>query len=194
MRNLLVCMALLGSACGTLHRYDYSGEPDPRKSEYVIGVADALSIQVWKNPELSKDVTVRPDGTITLPLIGDLKADGRTPSQLRDEVTRQLTKFVRGEGVVVTIAVTGVNSYRFTISGNVAQAGVFSSNRYLTVLEAIQLAGGPSRFASPRKMRLYRQGRDGVTRVIPLDYEALLSGAQPEANLPLLAGDHIYVP
>lgn len=193
MRSHLLLPVLLSACAGAVH-YDYSKEPDPRRSEYVIGVADTLSITVWKSPELSSEAVVRPDGTITLPLIGDLTADGLTPSQLKDEITRSLAKFVRSEGAVVTISVTGVNSYSFTVSGNVGHPGVFTSKKYVTVLEAVQLAGGPNRFASAGKTQLMRRDRGGNVRIIPIDYPAVLAGRQPEANLALMAGDQLYVP
>lgn len=192
-RLSVVAILLLG-ACATTQSYDYSKEPDPRKLEYVIGVNDHLAIQVWKNPDLSGEVVVRPDGTITLPLIGDLVAEGRTPTQLRAEVLRNLEKFVRGDGAVVTVAITAVNSYSFTVSGKVEHPGVFQSQKYVTVLEAMQLAGGPNRFASPRKMQLMRRDRSGQLRVIPVDYAAILAGKAPAANLVLLAGDQLHVP
>jgi polysaccharide export outer membrane protein len=194
MQRTTPALLVLLSACGATMRYDYSKEPDPRRSEYVIGVSDRLNIRVWKTPDLSTEVTVRPDGTITMPLIGDLTADGRTPSQLRDEISRQLSRFVRDEGAVVTIAVTGVNSYSFTISGNVERPGVFTSQKYVTVLEAMQLAGGPNRFASPKETKLLRRGLGGKLRTIPINYLAVLEGTQPEANLALMAGDQLYVP
>lgn len=189
-------MALVAACAGSRGAtYDYSREIDPRKGEYVIGVGDGLSIQVWKNIDLSKEVVVRPDGTITLPLIGDLHADGLTPTQLRNEVSKELVKFVRGESQVVTIAVTAVNSYNFTVSGNVERPGVFSSQRYVTVVEAIQLAGGPNRFASPREVKLVRRNRrDGKERSIPINYPAIIDGTMPAANLALMAGDQLHVP
>ena len=199
MKRALVLLSLLASACATAPKpsqaYDYSKEPDPRRSEYVIGVADVLSILVWKYPDLSRDVTVRPDGTITMPLIGDLNADGRTPSQLKAEVAAQLAKFVRDESAVVTVAVTTVNSYSFTVSGAVERPGVFSSNKYVTVLEAVQLAGGPNRFAKPREAQIMRRDKKtGSLRIIPIDYPTVLDGSQPEANLVLLPGDQVYLP
>lgn len=196
MRTVLPAVLVLLSACGARRGVpiDYLAEPDPRKSEYVIGVADVLSIQVWNNPDVSREVTVRPDGTITLPLIGDLTAAGRPPSALKEDVSVRLAKFLRGEGALVTVAVTAVNSYRFTVSGNVERPGVFTSQKYVTVLEAIQLAGGPNRFASPRKTKLMRRDRAGKLRVIPIDYRAVLEGERPEADLALIAGDQIHVP
>ncbi len=187
-------MCLLAAACGApaIH-YDYTREPDPRRSEYVIGVSDHLAIKVWKNPDLSTEAIVRPDGTITMPLIGDLKAAGRTPTDLKAEVSKQLANFIRDESAVVTIAVTAVNSYSFTVSGNVEHAGVFSSPKYVTVLDAVQLAGGLNRYAGS-EVRLYRHDPSGKMRMIPIDYKAVQEGRQPEANLALLPGDQIYVP
>jgi len=196
MSQTIPALLVLLSACGSTVRYhyDYSKEPDPRRSEYVIGVADHLTIRIWKNADLSTEAIVRPDGTVTMPLIGDLTADGKTPSQLRDEITKQLATYVRDEGAVVTIAVTGVNSYSFTVSGKVERPGVFSSQKYLTVVEGMQLAGGPNRFASPTKTKLFRRDRKGKMRIIPINYSAVLDGTQPEANLTLMAGDQLYVP
>ena len=193
-KALPALLATLTACASARYDYDYAKEPDPRQSEYVIGVADSLSIRVWKNPELSAEVTVRPDGTITVPLIGDLHADGLTPSQLKTVLVRQLAKYVRDESAVVTIAVTGVNSYSFTVIGNVTTPGVFTSRKYVTVLEAMQLAGGPNRFASPKETRLLRRNRGGELRTIPINYSAIIDGTQPQANLVLLPGDQIYVP
>jgi polysaccharide biosynthesis/export protein len=198
MTRFLAWPLLLLAACATSSQgpsYDYSREPDPRKSEYVIGVADQLSILVWKYPEFSRDVTVRPDGTITLPLIGDLRADGKPPSQLKAEIVKQLGKFVRDESAVVTVSVSASNSYNFTVSGNVERPGLFSANRYLTVLEGIQLAGGPNRFASPQNTQITRRDRQtGAVRTIPVDYAGVLDGSRPSANVVLLAGDQVFVP
>ena len=187
----VVCLA---AACGgTIAHYDYSKEPDPRKSEYVIGVSDHLTIRVWKNGDLSTDVIVRPDGTITMPLLGDMVAAGRTPTELRGEVQHQLANYIRDESAVVTVAVTAVNSYSFTVSGNVEKAGVYASQKYVTVLDAIQLAGGLNRYAGS-EVRLYRRSNGGKLRIIPINYTAVQEGRQPEANLALLPGDQLYVP
>jgi polysaccharide export outer membrane protein len=191
---VLVLVALSGCGAAPVYDYDYAKEPDPRRSEFVIGVADRLAIKVWKNADLSTEVVVRPDGTITMPLIGDLRAAGRTPTELRAEITQQLAKFVRDEGATVTVAVTGVQSYSFTVSGNVEKPGVFKSEKYVTVLEAVQLAGGPNRYASPSRTRIFRQGKDGQQKTIPVNISALEKGEHLEMNLALYAGDQVYVP
>lgn len=193
--SLLV--SLLVAACGSSSvRYDYpyAKEPDPRRSEYVIGIADHLAIRVWKNGDLSTDAIVRPDGTITLPLIGDMKAVGRTPTELKTDIQKLLANYIRDESAVVTVAVTEVKSYSFTVSGNVEHPGVFLSAKYVTVLDAIQLAGGLNRFASAEKTEVVRSDKQGNQRRIPVNFIAVQKGEQPEANIALLAGDQVYVP
>jgi polysaccharide export outer membrane protein len=192
---LVVALALL-SACPTkTPYYDYSKEPDPRGQEYVIGVSDGLQITVWKNPDLSANTIVRPDGTITLPLIGDLRATGRTPSELKAEITQRLQTYIRDESAVVTVAVTAVNSYKFTVSGNVTAPGIYRSQSYVTVAEAVALAGGPNRFANTALIQIVRRDpRTGELRRIPVNYEDIRSAKRPEANLVLLSGDTVFVP
>lgn len=187
---LLVAIMLVG--CGPAP-YDYSKEPDPRKKEFVIGASDALKITVWKNPELSTDAKVRPDGTITMPLIGDIQAAGRTPGQLKQEIASKLGAYIKDESAAVSIAVTEVNSYRFTVAGNVERGGIFTSKYYVTVAEAIALAGGLNKFASPKKLVIVRMDATG-TRRIPIDYDRIASGEHPEENLVLLSGDTLFAP
>jgi polysaccharide export outer membrane protein len=181
--------------CGpSLPNYDYSKEPDPRRSEYVIGVGDSLNINVWKNPSLSGTVVVRPDGTVTMPLVGDLRAQGKTPSQLRTEITKRVSEYVKLDGSGITIAVAQVNSYSFTISGQVGKPGMVSSKQYLTIAEAIAQAGGFTRFAQRDKIVLTRRTPDGKVKRIPIVYEFIENGTHPEMNLVMLAGDSLHVP
>ena len=192
-RVLILCLlastAIVG--CGPAY-YDYSKEPDPRKGEFVLGVNDALHVNVWKNAELSVDARVRPDGTITMPLVGDIKAAGRTPSSLKSEITKRLQSFVRDEGAIVSIAVTEVNSYRFTVAGQVEHAGLLTAKYYVTASEAIAMAGGLNRFANPHRLTLVRNDQRGLRR-IPIDYERIASGLHPEEDVVLLAGDTLFV-
>jgi polysaccharide export outer membrane protein len=182
--------------CATTHaNYDYASEPDPRKLEYQLGPSDVVHITVWHNPDLSGESVVRPDGTITLPLIGDLRAAGRTPGQLRTEIAQRLSTFLKEDAATVTVAVTSINSYRFTVSGNVDRPGAYTANHYVTVSEAITLAGGPNKFGSPEEMVIIRPDpAKGAYKRIPVDYTSILNGSHPEQDLPLLAGDTIYVP
>ncbi|MCU0691447.1 MAG: polysaccharide export protein [Polyangiaceae bacterium] len=187
-------LTLLACSQPMLSNYPYQKEPDPRRAEYVIGVSDNLRIRVWKNPELNTDIQVRPDGTLTMPLIGDVRADGLTPSQLRNEIRQRLGVYIKDEAAIVTVAVTEANSYSVTVSGNVAQPGVFTSRQYLTVADAIALAGGPTRFANPDDAVLIRSdGRGGVRR-IPINYTQIAKGVATKANLVLMRGDALFVP
>lgn len=195
---LAVLVSLVGCFAGACAhpqpRFNYAAEIDPRKQDYVLGASDVLRITVWHNADLSGDATVRPDGTITLPLVGDVRAAGRTPAQVRAEISQRLSMFIKDEAAIVTVAVTAINSYRFVVGGNVEKPGTYSSNHFVTVSEAISLAGGPNRFSSPDETVVIRTSSDRGTRRIPVDYLAILNGTRPEADLPLLAGDIVYVP
>jgi polysaccharide export outer membrane protein len=189
-----VAAALLGGCAYKLPPYDYAREPDPRKDEFRLGPGDVLHVTVWHNTDLSGDATVRPDGTISLPLIGDVHAAGRTTAELRTEITQKLKTFIKDESATVSVAISTINSYRFVVSGNVEHPGVFIANHYVTVSEAMALTGGPNRFSSPVETVIIRTDAAGKTRRIPIDYPSILDGKHPEHDLALLPGDTIYVP
>ncbi|HEX3903418.1 MAG TPA: polysaccharide biosynthesis/export family protein [Polyangia bacterium] len=194
-RLLLAALLLVPSACATVHPYyDYASEPDPRKQEFLLGPADVVRINVWKNTDLSVDATVRPDGRISMPLLGEIPAGGRTLAQLRSEIAQRLTTFVKDESATVTVTVQNINSYHFLVSGNVEHAGEFTSTHYVTVREALALAGGPNRFGSADQAVIIRVDPKRGTKRIPIDYTAILDGTHPEQDLPIVAGDLIYVP
>ena len=198
LNNLSVAMLSLAAALGgcayKLPPYDYAREPDPRKDEFKVGPSDVLRVTVWRNPDLSGDAIVRPDGTISLPLIGDLKAAGRTPTEIRTDIANRLKAYIKDESATVTVAISVLNSYRFVVSGNVEHPGALSANHYVTVSEAMALAGGPNKFSDPGGTVIIRVNADGGTRRIPVDYNGVLAGTRSNENLPLLAGDTIYVP
>jgi polysaccharide export outer membrane protein len=191
--QLAILIAVIGCGAGIPH-YDYSQETDPRKAEYVIGIGDTLQVRVWKNPELSTDPQVRPDGTITITLIGDIPAVGLTPTQLRDKIKARLNQYIRDEAAVVTVAVSSIESYQITVSGRVAHPGVVSSYRYVTIVDAVALAGGPTTFASPENTILFRLNPDGSTRRIPIRYDLVVKGEHQEMNLVLKRGDQLLIP
>ncbi len=191
--SLMAAVVITSAAmagCHSLPSYDYKSEPDPRASEFKIGPLDLISVLVWKNKDLSADVVVRPDGIVTLPLIGDLRAAGRTPSDIKNEVTHRLTDFVRNEEIVVSVAVSQVNSYYFTVSGNVEHAGLFTAKTYVSAVEAVAMAGGPNRFAGDSIFIV----RGQPVRRIPIDLSSATSGEHPEMNLIVMRGDVIVVP
>lgn len=175
--------------------YDYTREPDPRTSPYVLGPSDTVRINVWKSAEFSTEAIVRPDGTITMSLIGDIKAAGRTTKELKDEISQRLSAYLKSEETPVTVAVTGVNSYRFTVSGAVEHAGIFAPKYYVAVSDAIAMAGGLNKFANGDKAVILRT--DAATRKqrrIPVVWSQIQSGARPEMDLVLLSGDTLMVP
>lgn len=187
----LVCVSV--GCAAPQRRYNYSREPDPSRGEFLLGPADELRITVWRNPELSSDATVRPDGTVTLPLIGDLPAVGLTARALRDEIAQRLRAYVK-EGAVVTVALMRVNSYRFTVAGKVSRVGMYSARHYVTVSEAIAMAGGPTRFAAAEQTLILRRDNHGHIRRVPIDYQAVAAGRAPAQDLVVLPGDTLYVP
>jgi polysaccharide export outer membrane protein len=192
LRLALLVLAFVVLDCGARNvdaaaLYADAARNDPRTRPYVIGVSDVVRIAVWKDPNLSTDAAVRPDGTITLPLVGEIVAAGRTVVELQRNIAEHLSAFAKD--AVVTVAVVEVNSYRFTVAGNVERPGMFSPRYYVTVSEAIALAAGPNRYASTGNVVIVRG-----THRIPIDYDAILSGKSPEQDVVVLAGDAVRVP
>ena len=197
MRYVLV-LAVLLAACGA-RSFDpaiYKAEPDPRNKELVLGVGDVLEIRVWEQKDLNADPTIRPDGTITMPLVGDLPAAGDTPSALKAKIKKALESYLKlPAGNEITVAVKAWKSYRFTLEGEVGKPGVYTSDGYVTVGEAIAMGGGLTRFARRDGVTLLRTTpKSGKVRQIPLDYDALASGKRLDMNIWVLPGDTIWVP
>jgi polysaccharide export outer membrane protein len=157
----------------------------------VIGVADVVRVGVWKDESLSADAIVRPDGTITMPLVGELRAAGRTAAELQKDASQRLTTLVKD--AAVTVSVTEINSYRFTVAGNVEHPGLFSARYYLTVSEALALAGGPNRYADTDEVVVVRAVNGNLLR-IPINYDDILAGRSPEQDIVILSGDSVRVP
>jgi polysaccharide export outer membrane protein len=196
-RALAVVAIVLATGCPhRLPTYDYSKEPDPRSKELTLGVGDQVAINVWEQANLNTEATIRPDGTITMPLVGDVKAAGETPSSLKAKIKAKVGDYVKlAAGTDVTVAVKSWKSYRFTIQGEVVRSGVFTSDQYVTVADALALAGGLTRFAKRNEITLTRRDpKSGELRHIPLDYEALASGKRPDMNIYVLPGDTIWIP
>lgn len=193
---LAAAVVVLATGCPSkTANYPWEKEPDPRGKELVLGAGDVIGINVWENSNLNTEATIRPDGTITMPLIGDIKAAGETPTTLKARIKTQLQNYVKVQGTEITVAVKAWKSYRFTIQGEVGRPGVYSSDQYLTVADALAQAGGLTRFAKRNEIQLTRRDmKTGETRHIPLDYEALASGKRPEMNIYVLPGDTIWVP
>jgi polysaccharide biosynthesis/export protein len=197
MRLVLVFLLLAISAC-TPKQYPanvYSSQPDPRNKEITLGVGDVVSINIWDQKDLNTEATIRPDGTITMPLVGDIKASGQTPTALREKIKQLLTNYIKlSAGNEVTVAVKAWKSYRFTVQGEVGRPGVYTSDEWITVADVLALAGGPTRFADRGGITLLRTDASGQRLNIPLHFDLLASGKRPDMNIFVLPGDVIYVP
>lgn len=187
---VMLTAAVLELGCGPHAQYDYAREPDPRSQEFRVGPLDQISVVVWKNKELSVEVTVRPDGIITLPLIGDVKAEGHTPSELQREISNRLSAYLKEEERIVSVGVAAVNSYHFTVLGSVEHAGYYTAKNYVTAVEAVAMAGGPNRFAGHDLVIV----RGNPARRIPIDMRRAQSSEHANENLVVLRGDLIVVP
>jgi polysaccharide export outer membrane protein len=167
-------------------------EPDPMNlDDYVIGPADKLRIEVWKNPELGATVPVRPDGKISTPLLDDVQAAGLTPLELKEVLTESLREYV--ENPDVTVVVAEVSSPIVFLLGGVGRQGPIPLTHNLRVLDAISYAGGFSQFADRDDVRVLRRTPNGLVEH-RFDYDAYLDGDAPESNFLLHPGDTIVVP
>lgn len=160
--------------------------------DYVIHPADVLDISVWKEPEISsKNLPVRPDGKISLPLVNDVQASGLTASQLADSITEKLKKFMSDPQV--TVVVSGINSQRYYIVGEVGHGGVFALLPGMTALQAISAAGGLNQFANSKKIYILRS-QNGQQIKLPFNYKEVVKGQDMQENVQLKPGDTIIVP
>lgn len=162
-------------------------------AEYIIGPEDVLDITVWKNTDLSKTVQVRPDGRISLPLIGDVTAVGRTSAQLTEDIGSRLKSYM--ENPTVSIVVKEVNSYAIFVLGEVTKPGRYPLKSKTTLLQAITLASGFTPVASRNKIVVFRFGKDGepLTK-IKASYDDIVLRDGTNQNIELKPGDTIVVP
>lgn len=166
--------------------------PGVRDDTYIIGTEDVLSINVWKEPEMSKLVPVRPDGMISLPLLGEIKAAGLTPVQLQEQITTPLKKLMSEPEV--TVMVTEVHSLAFNIVGQVMKPGYYPLTRRMTVLDAIAIAGGFRDFAKQKKVYVLRTKADGKQVRLPFNYKDVIKGKNPAQNIELQPRDTLVIP
>lgn len=163
-------------------------EVDPA---YKIGPQDVLRVDVWKEPEISRAVPVRPDGKITLPLLNDVQAAGLTPQQLAAKISEGLKKFITSPQV--TVGVTEINSRRVFVTGEVTRPGAFPLLPNMTILQALSSSGGFTQFARLKNIYVLRM-EDGKQVKHPFNYKDAISGKHPEQNIMLEGGDVIVVP
>ena len=155
---------------------------------YTIGASDVLRITVWKEPELTGDATVRLDGMITVPLLGDVQAAGRTPGQLATSLTAEFQRLI--ENPRVTVSVTQATSARVYVVGQTVKPGEFPLSGRMTVLKALALAGGFKEFARPESIVIIREDQT----VLSFNYKRVADGKDVSQNVILAPGDTIVVP
>lgn len=159
--------------------------------EYRIGPEDVLAISVWKEPDLQREVLVRPDGGISFPLAGDIQAAGRSARELEAVISQRIRQYI--PEAVVTVSVAQVAGYRVFIIGKVKSPGQYVVGRYIDVLQALTLAGGLTPYASENNVKIIRRQGD-VERVIPFSYSDAEDGEALEQNILLKSGDVVLVP
>ncbi len=164
----------------------------PHDNTFVIGNDDVLSINVWKEPDVSRSIPVRSDGKISLPLAGEIQAAGRTPLELEQEIATKLKSYISEPDV--TVMVQQINSQKFNILGQVNRPGSYPLTNSATVLDAIALAGGFKDFAKKKSIYVLRQSPDGSQSRIRFNYKDVVKGENPAQNIKLQARDTIVVP
>jgi len=179
---------------------DVTGAPAARSqtdvqrnpSEYRIGPGDVLGIEVWKEPDAtSPSAPVRPDGKLSLPMVGEVDAADRTPRELEALLTARYREYIRDTHV--TVFVKEINSKKVYLVGEVRKEGPVRIQAPITILQALAEAGGVTDYAKRRKIYVLRTV-DGHEERLPFDYDAVLKGQNTEQNVILLAGDTVVVP
>jgi len=162
----------------------------PKNAEYLFGVGDIIEIQVWNEKDLSRTLRVRLDGRISLPLIGEIEAAGKSPRELSAQIEERYAKTIASPSVT---AILNQSNQRYYVLGQVKQPGEFPLDAHLTVLQALARSGGFLEWAKPANIVVIR-GAGGKEQVIPFDYEAITKKKDQSQNLPLAPGDTIVVP
>ena len=172
------------------------GEQAPQRTEqmYLIGPGDGLRVFVWANPDLSTDVAVRPDGLITTPLVEDVQASGKTPTQLARELETKLSKFIRNPRVTVTVThFVGRTTEQIRVVGQAATPQALPYKENMTVLDVIIAVGGLTDFASGNKSTIVRT-ENGVKQEIPVRLDDLIRDGDISANVDMYPGDVLIIP
>ena len=172
------------------------GNPAPgtkaHDDSYVIGNDDHLAISVWKEPDLTKNIPVRSDGKISLPLVGEIQAAGRTPLQLELEIANRLRNYITMPEV--TVIVEQINSKKYNIMGMVGRPGTFSLTLSMTIMDAIAAAGGFRDFAKSKGVYILRQNPDGTQTRLNFNYKDFIKGKNISQNIKIEPQDTIIVP
>ena len=196
-RFFMVAIGLIVAlGCATPSKEALEEAAKPFSKEFLLGPEDVLEVTVWRNQDLSRIVVVRPDGKVSLPLIGDVQASGLSSAQVAAKIAARLTEFK--ENPNVSVSIKEVNSYFIYVLGEVLKPGKYPIKSYATVLQGVSLAGGFTLYASKNRMQVIRtltngDGKENQLR-IPVPYNDLVSGKGEIENFVLKSGDTIVVP
>ncbi len=188
MKTFGLALAALGMAAGCAH--ETTPPPNPPTAEYRIGKEDVVAVEVWKDPTLSAKEPVRPDGKISLAMIGDITAGARTAKELQREIPAKLTPMVTEP--VVSVQVSEINAAKFFVLGEVAHAGAYPVRGTMNVLQALALAGGPTEFANRGGIVDIRHDDSGKESRYNVNYREVVSGKAQAIQL--IPGDTVFVP
>lgn len=193
--SLSLGLGIFNAGCQPALKYDYRSEVDPTQHEYVLGPGDIVEVRQWKNPDVSGRTRVLPDGTIQVPLLGQVAAAGLTVKKLREKLSKGLERFIaqNSDMLTLTVSVDEYQGYAVSILGEVSQPGHYQPGHYVTVLEALALAHGLTPYARGESITILRR-TDGKERRIPISYPLVAQGKRPEMNVYLLRGDVVIVP
>jgi polysaccharide export outer membrane protein len=202
---VLAVFLMASMAWAQAGREDAAPAPPPPPAEaasgefsdlYRIGVDDRLQVSVWRNPELSVTVPVRPDGRISVPLVGDVMAGGRAPQEVAADIEKQLATYVRDPKVAVILVDLRSHEFisRVRVTGAVRQPVSVPYRQGMTVLDAVLQAGGVTDFAAANRSRLHRRDADGAVETRDIRLGDILDGGKLESNLDVRPGDVITVP
>ena len=171
---------------------DSLADSKPHDENFIIGNDDVLAISVWKEPELTKSVPVRSDGKISLPLVGEMQATGRSPLQLEQDIVAKLKSFISSPEV--TVIVEKVNSRKYNVLGEVTKPGAYPLTASTTIMDAIATAGGFRDFAKKSGVYVLRKGPNGSESRLKFNYKDFIKGKDSSQNIKLEPNDTIIVP
>jgi polysaccharide export outer membrane protein len=191
----IVAAAFIMPGCADLSEIPQSGDVAGVVGDYRIGADDRVQVTVWRNPELTVNAPVRPDGKISVPLIGDVEVGGRTPSEVAENIKRQLSAFLREPNVAVIVTELRSSEYltRVRVTGAVRTPRSIPHRQGMTVLDVVLEAGGVNDFASPNRTKVYRKIKE-KTEVFEIELGNILNKGRLETNILLRPGDVITVP
>mgnify|MGYP001591630555 FL=1 len=182
----IICITIISAAI-PVHAQD-TARPD---DSYKILPGDVLQVSVWKEPDLQLELLVRPDGAVSFPLAGEISTRNRSVTELQDELTKRLARFINEP--VVTVSVKEVLGNKIYVIGQVNDPGEFVVNPQVDVLQALSMAGGTTAFADLNNIRILRRNR-GVQTALSFDYKDVIRGRDLAQNVMLKSGDVVVVP